>query len=157
MRLLLILRAGDTFLVDRMACDCLRHPVPCRRDAFTSDMQDYPAGAGSGIVWDKQGHVVTNYHVIKGASTVQIVVDGGAEFPAKVLGQDEDRDVAVLQVEEKAVRASHFAAAGVHEQPLSSFLISARALLPTVLDIQHVPGVPPVVITCLPHQESCPD
>lgn len=75
-----------------------------RRDAFTSDMQDYPAGAGSGIVWDKQGHVVTNYHVIKGASTVQIVVDGGAEFPAKVLGQDEDRDVAVLQVEEKAVR-----------------------------------------------------
>lgn len=76
----------------------------CRRDAFTSDMQDYPAGAGSGLVWDKQGHVVTNYHVIKGASTVQIVVDGGAEFPAKVLGQDEDRDVAVLQVEEKAVR-----------------------------------------------------
>lgn len=76
----------------------------CRRDAFTSDLQDYPAGAGSGIVWDKQGHVVTNYHVIKGASTVQIVVDGGAEFPAKVLGQDEDRDVAVLQVEEKAVR-----------------------------------------------------
>lgn len=73
-----------------------------RRDAFTSDLQDYPAGAGSGIVWDKQGHVVTNYHVIKGASTVQIVVDGGAEFPAKVLGQDEDRDVAVLQVEEKA-------------------------------------------------------
>lgn len=35
-------------------------------------MQDYPAGAGSGIVWDKQGHVVTNYHVIKGASTVQV-------------------------------------------------------------------------------------
>jgi hypothetical protein len=76
----------------------------CRRDAFTSDMQDYPAGAGSGIVWDKQGHVVTNYHVIKGASTVQVVVDGGQEYAAKVLGQDEDRDVAVLQVEEKPVR-----------------------------------------------------
>ena len=29
-----------------------------RRDAFTSDMQDYPQGAGSGIVWDQQGHVV---------------------------------------------------------------------------------------------------
>lgn len=46
--------------------------LECRRDAFTADMQDYPAGAGSGIVWDKQGHVVTNYHVIKGASTVQV-------------------------------------------------------------------------------------
>lgn len=74
-----------------------------RRDAFTSDIQDYPTGAGSGIVWDKQGHVVTNYHVIKGASNVSIVVDGGTEFTAKVLGQDEDRDVAVLQVEEKPV------------------------------------------------------
>ena len=29
-----------------------------RRDAFTSDMQEYPQGAGSGIVWDKQGHIV---------------------------------------------------------------------------------------------------
>jgi hypothetical protein len=32
-----------------------------RRDAFTSDMQEYPQGAGSGIVWDKQGHIVVCY------------------------------------------------------------------------------------------------
>jgi S1-C subfamily serine protease len=66
-------------------------------------MQDYPAGAGSGIVWDRAGHVVTNYHVIKGASTVQVIVDGGQEYVAKVLGQDEDKDVAVLQIEEGKV------------------------------------------------------
>jgi hypothetical protein len=36
-------------------------------------MQDYPQGAGSGIVWDKQGHVVTNFHVIKGATSVQVL------------------------------------------------------------------------------------
>jgi S1-C subfamily serine protease len=44
----------------------------------------------------------TNYHVIKGASTVQVTLDGGNEFTGKVLGQDDDKDMAVLLIEEKA-------------------------------------------------------
>lgn len=72
-----------------------------RRDAFSSDQQEYPQGAGSGIVWDKQGHVVTNFHVIKGATSVTVSLDGGQEYVGKVLGQDEDKDVAVLQIEDK--------------------------------------------------------
>lgn len=73
-----------------------------RRDAFTADMQDYPQGAGSGIVWDHQGHVVTNYHVIKGASSVQVTLNGGKEYVGSVIGQDEDRDVAVLLIKDDA-------------------------------------------------------
>lgn len=42
--------------------------------------------------------------VLQSTCTVQVTVDGGKDFVAKVLGQDEDKDVAVLQVEEKAVR-----------------------------------------------------
>ena len=44
----------------------------------------------------------TNYHVIKGANTVQVTLDDGLEFTGKVIGQDEDKDVAVLLIEDKS-------------------------------------------------------
>jgi S1-C subfamily serine protease len=47
-------------------------------------------------------HVLqTNYHVIKGAGAVKVTLDGGQDFTGKVLGQDEDKDIAVLLIEEK--------------------------------------------------------
>ncbi|THG18381.1 hypothetical protein TEA_015456 [Camellia sinensis var. sinensis] len=42
-----------------------------RQDAFTLDVLEVPQGSGSGFVWDKQGHIVTNYHVIRGASDLK--------------------------------------------------------------------------------------
>ncbi|DBB12853.1 TPA: Protease Do-like 1, chloroplastic [Trebouxia sp. C0006] len=69
-----------------------------RRDAYTLDMLEIPQGAGSGLIWDMSGHIVTNYHVIRGASELQVTLTGGAEHPAKIVGFDEDRDVAVLQL-----------------------------------------------------------
>ncbi|PRW45178.1 Protease Do-like chloroplastic [Chlorella sorokiniana] len=69
-----------------------------RRDAFTLNMLEIPQGEGSGFVWDKNGHVVTNYHVIRGASDVLVTLAGGEGQPAKVVGYDEDKDVAVLQI-----------------------------------------------------------
>ena len=44
-----------------------------RQDAFTLDVLEVPQGSGSGFVWDKQGHIVTNYHVIRGASDLRFV------------------------------------------------------------------------------------
>lgn len=44
-----------------------------RQDAFTLDVLEVPQGSGSGFVWDKEGHVVTNYHVIRGASDLRLV------------------------------------------------------------------------------------
>ena len=52
--------------------DACMHAGGCRRDAFTLDMMEIPQGAGSGFVWDTKGHIVTNYHVIKGASDLQV-------------------------------------------------------------------------------------
>jgi S1-C subfamily serine protease len=43
----------------------------CRRDVFTLDVMSVPQGSGSGFIWDKDGHVVTNYHVIRGASDLR--------------------------------------------------------------------------------------
>ena len=62
-----------------------------------------PSGAlGSGFVWDKQGHIITNNHVIDGASTITVYFADGTSVPAKVIGADPDSDLAVLQVDAPA-------------------------------------------------------
>eukprot|EP01018_Ginkgo_biloba_P007967 Gb_10820 [translate_table: standard] len=42
-----------------------------RQDAFTLDVLEVPQGSGSGFIWDQKGHIVTNYHVIRGASDLR--------------------------------------------------------------------------------------
>lgn len=69
-----------------------------RRDVFTLNITESPHGAGSGIVWDSSGHVVTNYHVIDGANELRVTFQDQAVYPASVVGFDEDKDIAVLQV-----------------------------------------------------------
>lgn len=54
-------------------------------------------GAGSGIIWDDKGHVVTNYHVIKGADDLAITL-GNMTVPAKVIGKEPRKDIAVLEI-----------------------------------------------------------
>lgn len=71
-----------------------------RQDAFTMDLLEIPQGAGSGFIWDKDGHVVTNFHVIREASEVQVTLSSGRQYPAKVVGIDPDKDVAVLKIQE---------------------------------------------------------
>ncbi|QDZ17821.1 trypsin-like serine protease [Chloropicon primus] len=76
-----------------------------RQDLFTLDLKEIPQGAGSGFVWDDQGHIVTNFHVIKGASDVQITFQDQKVKHGRVVGYDEDRDIAILQVDEEALDA----------------------------------------------------
>lgn len=52
-----------------------------RQDALTLDILEIPQGAGSGFVWDKDGHVVTNYHVIQDAIDVQVIGAGNDASP----------------------------------------------------------------------------
>ncbi|KAL5860470.1 hypothetical protein ACOSQ4_001766 [Xanthoceras sorbifolium] len=70
-----------------------------RQDAFTLDVLEVPQGSGSGFVWDKNGHIVTNYHVIRGASDLKVTLADQSTYDAKVVGYDQDKDVAVLRVE----------------------------------------------------------
>jgi S1-C subfamily serine protease len=56
-------------------------------------------GQGSGFVWDKAGHIVTNAHVIKGAEHIQVTFIDGTSVKAKVLGTDLNTDLAVLKVD----------------------------------------------------------
>ncbi|KAL5723716.1 Protease Do-like 1 [Ranunculus cassubicifolius] len=70
-----------------------------RQDAFTLDVLEVPQGSGSGFVWDKDGHVVTNYHVIRGASDVRVTLSDQTTYEAKVVGFDQDKDVALLRID----------------------------------------------------------
>jgi 2-alkenal reductase len=55
-------------------------------------------GAGSGFIWDTAGHVVTNFHVIEGASTVYVQLDAGDPLAARVVGGAAEYDVAVVRL-----------------------------------------------------------
>jgi S1-C subfamily serine protease len=55
-------------------------------------------GTGSGFVIDKEGHLLTNFHVIQGADAVRVTLFDGSAHPAKLVGQDASNDVAVLQI-----------------------------------------------------------
>ncbi|KAK7271675.1 hypothetical protein RJT34_27766 [Clitoria ternatea] len=70
-----------------------------KQDAFTLDVLEVPQGSGSGFVWDKKGHIVTNYHVIRGASDLRVTLADQSTYDAKVVGFDQDKDVAVLRVD----------------------------------------------------------
>jgi S1-C subfamily serine protease len=59
----------------------------------------YQRGEGSGFVWDKEGHIITNYHVVEDAASVEVTFIDGTSFPAEVVGTDPDSDLAVIFVD----------------------------------------------------------
>jgi len=60
----------------------------------------YPEeGAGSGFVYDKEGHIVTNYHVVEGAQSIEVSFGEDLSVPAEVVGTDPLNDLAVLKVD----------------------------------------------------------
>lgn len=63
-----------------------------------------PLGIGSGFVLDKQGHIVTNHHVVEGADSLQVVFPDGTTVPATLLGSDRLTDLAIVKVDLPADR-----------------------------------------------------
>lgn len=59
-------------------------------------------GEGSGTVIDRQGHVLTNFHVVQGARDIQVTLYNGKTFEARMVGGDEPTDVAVLKIDAPA-------------------------------------------------------
>ena len=55
-----------------------------RTDFYTMDTMQVPQGTGSGFIWDMKGHVVTNFHVIRGASDIKVALIDSSVYPAKV-------------------------------------------------------------------------
>ena len=68
---------------------------------YTTDqfMQPVPQeGTGSGFIYDDQGHIVTNFHVVENAQELIVTLADGSNHPAKLVGQDPSMDLAVIQI-----------------------------------------------------------
>jgi S1-C subfamily serine protease len=71
-----------------------------RTDAFFFLATETPGeGAGSGSVLDTRGHILTNFHVIDDARTIEVTLFDGKSYDARVVGQDESNDIAVLKID----------------------------------------------------------
>jgi S1-C subfamily serine protease len=57
---------------------------------------------GSGFIWDKDGHIVTNNHVVEGATQIDVVFPDGTTYQAELVGSDADSDLAVIKIDAPA-------------------------------------------------------
>lgn len=74
--------------------------ITTRRLAYNYFMQPIPQeGAGSGFIYDKEGHIITNNHVVEKAKDIEVTLADGTSLPAQVVGRDPLTDLAVLKVD----------------------------------------------------------
>ncbi|MBU0754370.1 MAG: trypsin-like peptidase domain-containing protein [Planctomycetes bacterium] len=75
------------------------------RGVFNLNVYEIPQGTGSGFIWDQEGHIVTNYHVIDSAlrsGKVSVRLADRSEFDALIVGYDRKNDLAVLHIDAPA-------------------------------------------------------
>jgi S1-C subfamily serine protease len=73
--------------------------VEVRRGRLSLNMFEIPQGTGSGFVWDTDGHVVTNFHVIQNADRAEVTLNDNTVWRATIVGTAPDKDVAVLKID----------------------------------------------------------
>jgi S1-C subfamily serine protease len=73
--------------------------IGLRRDFFSLNVFEIPQGSGSGFLWDDQGHVVTNYHVIEGGRRFSVTLADQSTWEAQVVGTAPNKDLAVLRID----------------------------------------------------------
>jgi len=70
-----------------------------RRNFFSLNAVEIPQGTGSGIVWDTDGRIVTNFHVISDANTIEVTMADQSKWKAILMGVAPDKDLAVLKIQ----------------------------------------------------------
>lgn len=69
------------------------------RDRVHLNLFEIPQGSGSGFIWDENGYVVTNFHVISGAQRARVTLADNSSWPARLVGAEPDKDLAVLKID----------------------------------------------------------
>lgn len=72
--------------------------IEVRRNFFNLNVYEIPSGTGSGFVWDTEGRIVTNYHVISDAGRLEVTLADHSSWKATLVGVAPDKDIAVLQI-----------------------------------------------------------
>jgi S1-C subfamily serine protease len=70
-----------------------------QRDPLNLDVLGIPQGTGSGFIWDRDGYIVTNFHVIEKAGAARVTLADGTECDARLVGVAPDKDIAVLKID----------------------------------------------------------
>lgn len=60
-------------------------------------------GGGSGFIWDEEGHIITNHHVVDGATAIEVIFADDTRIPAELVGTEPDADVAVIKIDPSAI------------------------------------------------------
>ena len=84
------------------------HNVQQRRNFFSFNVTEVQAGTGSGFLWDRDGHIVTNFHVVQGASRVAVTLIDGNTYNAAIIGVEPRKDLAVLKIDLKRTNVVPF-------------------------------------------------
>lgn len=70
-----------------------------RRSRLSLNITEIPQGTGSGFIWDKEGHIVTNFHVIKDGAGAEVTLHDNTVWKARIVGRAPDKDLAILKIE----------------------------------------------------------
>jgi S1-C subfamily serine protease len=70
-----------------------------QRDRFSLDLNEIPRGTGSGFVWDEEGHVVTNFHVVQGGQSFRVTLADHSTHAARLVNVAPDFDLSVLKID----------------------------------------------------------
>lgn len=109
-------------------------------------------GAGSGFVWDTQGHIVTNNHVVDGSDSIQVTFSDGTVRSAKLVGADADSDLAVIKVDLPAARLHPIELASSSEVKVGQLAIAIGN--PFALENTMTVGIVSAVGRVLPVESS---
>ena len=114
---------GDLMEVEKTTIKIFKETSPSvvfintvtQRVDFNGDITEVPEGTGSGFIWDKAGHIVTNFHVVRGASGAQVTLWDHSSYPATVVGASPDNDLAVLRIDVSAARLRQILVGSSHD------------------------------------------
>jgi S1-C subfamily serine protease len=98
--------------------------VTQQQDLWTGDVTEVPLGTGSGFIWDKAGHIVTNFHVVNNSSGAQVTLWDHKAYPARVVGVSPNNDLAVLQISAPADRLRPIVVGSSHDLQVGQMVLA---------------------------------
>ena len=102
---------GSPMTVDEIVDKNLATVVQIRTESVSSDFwvgEYVTEGAGSGVIIKENGYIVTNNHVIDGASNIYVTLSNNKEYEAKLIGADKENDLAVIKINAKGLPAATY-------------------------------------------------
>ncbi|MBK7920556.1 MAG: trypsin-like peptidase domain-containing protein [Chloroflexi bacterium] len=90
----------------------------------TFDDQEFPLGTGSGFVYDENGYIITNNHVVTDGDTFEVIFADGFRSRAEVVGTDVDSDLAVIKVEKLSPAAQPIPLGDTNQVHVGQFVIA---------------------------------